>query len=73
MTVVEYSRWKEGKKINILNKKHPKVIDFWKTNPTEQQEEYRSIVVRDALFCGIISGTLWATGISLFVIDLVLT
>jgi len=56
MTIESYKKWKQGKPIH----KAKAVIDFYKTNPTIEQEKIRSKQITQvgivSLVCGITLG-----------------
>jgi F0F1-type ATP synthase assembly protein I len=55
MTVKEMNRWKAHGKLWYKQKY---IKEFWKTNPTDEQERLRSIISQMALYIGFISGIL---------------
>lgn len=63
MTVESYKKWKEGKPIN----KAKIVIDFYKTNPTIEQEALRSKQIYHTAIINVMLGVMVGLGIGLII------
>lgn len=53
MTVKEMKSWKETGKPKY---KYKEIYKFWKTDPTDEQEQLRSRISRTALLIGMVYG-----------------
>ena len=63
MTVEEYRNYKKAGGYEFKAKE---VKDFWKTNPTEEQEKLRSKLTKKAMYLGMIPGIIIGIGIMAF-------